>query len=123
MSARPIAITLSALLLSTPLRVEGLSTAEALAFMDVSIEVCSQADSAKPGRYEALRRPPYACEWQGDPRTEALARKRPEYREFSLKMKQEFGALPQADVLAMCASMFEAKCEQEPGPDSSAKKR
>jgi len=37
-------------------------------------------------------------------------------------MKQEFGALPQADVLAMCASLFEAKCEQEPGSDSSAKK-
>jgi len=113
MTARTVALALSALLLNTPLQADGLSTAEALAFMDVSIEVCSQADPAKPGRYEALRRPPYVCEWQGDKRTEARARKRPEYREFSLKMKQEFGAMPKPELLAMCASLFEAKCERE----------
>jgi len=113
MTARSFALALTALLLSAPLRAEGLSTAEALAFTDVSIEVCSQADPAKPGRYEALRRPPYACEWQGDKRTEALARKRPEYREFSLKVRKEFAAMPQAELLAMCASLFEAKCERE----------
>jgi hypothetical protein len=112
MNARTLAVSSLVLLLGSQLRAEGLSSAESQALLDVTIEVCSKADTAKPGRYELLLEPPYACNRQ-DLRIVALSRARPEYREFSLKVRKEFAAMPQAELLAMCASLFEAKCERE----------
>jgi hypothetical protein len=122
MNARTLAVSSLALLLGSQLRAEGLSSAESQALLDVTIEVCSKADTAKPGRYELLLEPPYACNRQ-DPRIVALSRARPEYREFSLKVRKEFAAMPQAELLAMCQSMFEAMCEREPEQAAPATQR
>lgn len=122
LTSRTLAAFSLPLLLGSQLRAEGLSSAEGQALLDVTIEACSKADTARAGRYELLLDPPYACQAQ-DSRIAARARTLPEYRAFSLRVRKELGAMPQDQLLALCLSMFEAKCEQEPEQAAPARQR
>jgi hypothetical protein len=95
--------------LAAPAHAEGPSTFEHAAFVDVSIDLCSQAQPQHAAQFQLLRQPPLACA-APDTTVEALARNSPEYKAFSQKLRVELTALPKKERLDFCASLLQSKC-------------